>query len=73
MSENPIEEAIKEIIGENFLTHYIVIAEVMTESGMDLRIGTSDNMTVWQALGMLEVSSDMIAGGCPEWQEKEDE
>lgn len=73
MNENPIEDTIKEIVGENFLTHYIVIMEVMTDSGMDLRIGTSENMTVWQALGMLEVSSDMIAGGCPEWHETEDE
>ena len=73
MSENPIEALMNEIVGDNFVTHYVVVMEVMTQEGIDLRVGTSENMTTWQALGMMDVASDMIASGALEWQNKEDD
>lgn len=60
MNQEPIQALISETIGESLATHYIMIIEVMTDVGMDLRIATSDNLTAWHATGMMEVAKDII-------------
>jgi hypothetical protein len=60
MNDDSIQALIKDAIGPNLATHYIVVVEVMTEEGMDLRIATSDNMTAWHAAGMLDVAKEMV-------------
>lgn len=60
MNHEPIQAMINETIGESLATHYIMIVEVMTDTGMDLRIATSDNLTAWHATGMMEVAKEII-------------
>ena len=63
MGDDHFSSLIKEVTEGNLVTHFVVILEVMTDDGMDLRIATSDTLTAWQALGMLEVANDMIGSG----------
>jgi hypothetical protein len=58
--DDAIQEIIQGAVGENLVTHYIVILEVMSEEGVDLRVAASDNMTEWLATGMLKVAQDML-------------
>jgi hypothetical protein len=60
VNDDAIQSLLKETIGESLATHYIVIVEVATEQGMDLRIATSDSMTAWHASGMLTVAQEMM-------------
>jgi hypothetical protein len=60
VSDEPIDSLFKETIGSGLVTHYIIVVEVMTDEGMDLRIATSDNMTAWHAAGMLKVANEMV-------------
>jgi hypothetical protein len=53
-------EVIEDVVGEALISNYVFIVEVMTETGMDLRVVTSDTMSPWHAVGMLQVASEMI-------------
>lgn len=53
-------EVIEDVIGEAIVSNYIIAIEVMTEKGMDLRVVTSDTMSPWHAIGMLQMASEMI-------------
>ena len=53
-------EAIGDAIGKSIVSNYIVVIEVMTDKGMDLRVVTSDTMSPWHAIGMLQMASEMI-------------
>lgn len=75
MSEDQFSSLIKEITDGNLVTHFVMILEVLTDDGMDLRIATSETLTAWQALGMLEVANDMIGSGYTgiQYDDKDDE
>lgn len=60
MSGEGFNEVVSDILGNDLVTHYLVILEVMTEDGLDLRVASSDNLTTWNAVGMLRVAADMI-------------
>lgn len=55
-----LNEAIEDVIGKSIVSNYIVAIEVMTDKGMDLRVITSDTMSPWHAIGMLQMASEMI-------------
>lgn len=61
MSDDSFESVVHQVVGENLVTHFIVILEVMTEEGLDLRVASSDNLTAWNAIGMLQVANDLIS------------
>lgn len=63
MADDQFTSMIKEVTEGNLVTHFVMILEVMTEEGMDLRIASSESLTAWQALGMLGVANDMISTG----------
>ena len=60
MSNEGFDEVVSDILGNDLVTHYLVILEVMTEDGLDLRVASSDNLTTWNAVGMLRIAADMI-------------
>lgn len=55
-----LSEAIDDVIGKSIVSNYIIAIEVMTDKGMDLRVVTSDTMSPWHAIGMLQMASEMI-------------
>lgn len=68
-----LEQAIRATIGNAIATHFIIVVEVMTPEGMDLRIGSSDSLTPWQASGMLEVAKEMITDAqYPDFDDEDD-
>jgi hypothetical protein len=60
MGDESLYEVVESVIGNDFVTNYIVAVEVMTAKGMDLRLVCSDTMSPWHATGMLQVASEMI-------------
>lgn len=72
MSDEGFEAVVGDLVGNDLITHYLVIIEVMTESGLDLRVASSDNLTTWNALGMLRVAADMISSYPSDAQTTED-
>ena len=72
MSNEGFEEVVNDIVGNDLITHYLVILEVMTQDGLDLRVASSDNLTTWNALGMLRVAADMISSYPSDVQPTED-
>jgi hypothetical protein len=70
-TESPFEKMVGEVIKDGLVANYIITVELMTEDGMDLRLITSDTMTPWHALGMLQVATEMIQA-VPLGEEKED-
>lgn len=60
MSNEGFDEVVSDILGNDLVTHYLVILEVMTEDGLDLRVASSDNLTTWNAVGMLRIAAEMI-------------
>lgn len=60
MSEDGFESIVHQVVGDNLITHFLVILEVMTEDGLDLRVASSDNLTAWNAVGMLQMATSMI-------------
>lgn len=73
MNDDQIVAMLKDAMGGMIITHYVLICEVVSEDGMDLRIATSDSMTPWHAAGMLQVAGDMLATGNTCDEEDEDE
>lgn len=72
MNDEAFESVVHQVVGDNLITHFLVILEVMTEDGLDLRIASSDNLTAWTAVGMLEMASSLINSG-PLEQELDEE
>ena len=73
MNEEQIAAMMKDAMGGMLITHYVLVCEVVTSDGMDLRIATSDSMTPWHATGMLQVAGDMLATGVPCDDDDEDD
>jgi hypothetical protein len=63
MSSDRLSELISEVSDGGLLANHIVIAEVMTDDGLDLRVAGSSSLTPWQALGMLEMAKEVIFDG----------
>lgn len=61
MNDESFESVVHQVVGDNLITHFLVILEVMTEDGLDLRVASSDNLTAWNAIGMLQVANDIIS------------
>lgn len=56
-----IEELVSNVIPDKFVANFIVIAEVFNESGKtELSLVTSDQMSPWLALGMIQSAQDMV-------------
>jgi hypothetical protein len=72
VSDEGFEGVVGDLVGNDLITHYLVIIEVMTESGLDLRVASSDNLTTWNAMGMLRVAADMISSYPSDVQPTED-
>jgi hypothetical protein len=44
------------------ISNFIAVYETLTEDGVDLRVITSDSMTPWLGLGMLQSAMDTLQG-----------
>lgn len=56
-----IEDLVSNVIPDKFVANFIVIAEVFNESGKtELSLVTSDQMSPWLALGMIQSAQDMV-------------
>jgi hypothetical protein len=62
---------IEGIINENFpnsiVSNYIIIAEIVSEDGINLQVISSESLTPWTALGMFEMAQERIV----EWYSAE--
>ena len=59
-SGDSFQDIIDATVNGDIVTNYILAIEVMTDRGMDLRLVTSDTMSPWHAIGMLQVAAEMI-------------
>ena len=56
-----MEDLVSRAIPDKFVANFIVIAEVFTESGStELSLVTSESMSPWLALGMIQSAHDMV-------------
>lgn len=61
MPENdPLREIIDSVFEGTVVSHYLMIAEVITESGQHLRLVVSEEMTPWLAMGLLSAAESMV-------------
>lgn len=44
------------------ISNFIAVYETLTEDGVDLRVITSDSMTPWLGLGMLQSAMNTLQG-----------
>jgi hypothetical protein len=58
--EQSISSMLDAISDGGLIFNYLLIAEVMTEDGVDLRIAASGNITPWWALGALEFAKKVV-------------
>ena len=64
---------INDSMPDALVSNYIIVAEVVSETGTDLQMILSDGITPWLASGMLEFASDMLFTGQHEFHSMEDE
>lgn len=64
---------INDSMPDALVSNYIIVAEVVSETGTDLQMLLSDGITPWLASGMLEFASDMLFTGQHEFHSMEDE
>ena len=67
------EKMINDAMPDAVVTNYVIIAEIVSESGTDLQLILSDSATPWLASGMLEFASDMLYSGQHQFHSIEDE
>lgn len=67
------EKMINEAMPNAVVTNYVIVAEVVSESGTDLQMILSDGATPWLASGMLEFASDMLYSGQHQFHSIEEE
>lgn len=73
MGEDQFSSVVQDLADGGIVTHFLVILEVMTEEEIDLRVASSESLTAWQALGMLNVANDMISVGYANRYDKDDD
>lgn len=62
---DPAEDLATRIVMERHpdavvIGNYVVVAEVMTPTGLDLFVGVSDNTPYWHLRGMVEAGYQMV-------------
>ena len=57
------EQLVREILPSTVVANFILVAEVVTDEGMDLNLTVSSNLTPWLALGMIRSAEEMITSG----------
>lgn len=56
-----IEDLVAKAVPNKFIANFIVIAEVFNEHGStELSLVTSEQMSPWLALGMIQTAEDMV-------------
>jgi hypothetical protein len=56
-----IEDLVAKAVPNKFIANFIVIAEVFNEDGgTELSLVTSESMSPWLALGMIQSAHDMV-------------
>lgn len=53
-------EMIRSAMPEQIISNFIAVCEVLTENGIELRVATSDSITPWLAMGMLQSTMDTL-------------
>lgn len=71
MMDDSLESVLRQAVGDNLVTHFVAILEVMTQDGLDLRIATSDSLTAWTAAGMIRIAGDLITSGAMDFDDGE--
>ena len=54
---------VRDSLPDKLIANFIIVAEIVTESGTELSISCSMSMTPWLASGMLRSAEDMILSG----------
>ncbi len=74
MPENdPLREIIDGVFEKDVVSHYLMIAEVITERGQHLRLVVSEEMTPWLAMGLLSAAESMVLNPEETLEGEEDE
>lgn len=76
--ENPdrasrIDAFASQVVGDGVLGNYVVIGEVVDDSGIDLRVIVSPGLAPWTAKGMIATALDVIAVRMPMGDVDDDE
>lgn len=59
--DDSLASLMDEVARGGLLSNYMIIAEVMTDEGFDLRVAASASMTPWTALGMLQFAKGIVS------------
>jgi hypothetical protein len=54
---------VRDSLPDKLIANFIIVAEIVNESGTELSISCSMSMTPWLASGMLRSAEDMILNG----------
>ncbi len=54
---------VRDSLPNKLIANFIIVAEIVNESGTELSISCSMSMTPWLASGMLRSAEDMILNG----------
>ena len=54
---------VRDSLPDKLIANFIIVAEIVTESGTELSISCSMSRTPWLASGMLRSAEDMILSG----------
>ncbi len=61
--DKELEELLRGVLPESFVSNFVLIAEVVSDSEQELVLTISDSMTPWLANGMLETAMEMMRAG----------
>lgn len=59
---NELSDLIRSAMPDRAISNFIAICEVMTENGMELEIITSQSITPWLGMGMLQSALSTLQG-----------
>jgi len=60
--EFDVNKLLENAVPNELVSNWMLVAEVVSEHGKTLSITTSEQMTSWLAMGMLQTASDMVLG-----------
>jgi len=66
-------EIIREAIPDRMISNFVLVAEIIGQEGEELSIFTSDAMTPWLALGMLQSASETVRSSQTQMRVDEEE
>ena len=61
--KNDFESFVRDALPNKLISNFIIVAEIISESGSELSISCSNSMTPWLASGMLRAAEDMVLSG----------